>query len=171
MSAAGRLWDSPPPQPHEYHHHYQHPLPILRMKLHWPLAPPPPPEGAGSTPHSPPPAAPGHGPQEQPTLDVLVQPLQLHYHPLCLQQLGSLLPAVVAGTYHEHLMAAVNGLSSEARAAEKAAYLQYLGPAIDVLVKVRSAVGRAGAHGQGKGDLCLWEAASGWQLSPWLLFM
>ena len=48
------------------------------------------------------------------------------------------LPSVVPGNFHEALMAAVNGLSSEARAAEKAAYLQYLGPAIDILVKVRS---------------------------------
>lgn len=96
--------------------------------MHWPL---PDPAGDGEQPQR-------AQQQQQPTLDVLVQPLRLHYRPVCLQLLLGVLPAALPGTFPEALWAAVNGLSPEARAAEKAAYLQLLGPAIDILVKVRS---------------------------------
>ncbi len=139
MTLAGRLEAHPPPHHHHHHHHQQHPLPILRMKLHWPMeGGPPPPAMPGSPPqHQAQRAQQGQQAQQEPTLDVLVQPLALHYRPRCLLQLQRVLPAVLTGRFHEALLAAVNGLSSEARATEKAAYLHYLGPPMDVLVKVR----------------------------------
>ena len=114
---------------------------MLRMKLHLPLEvprpPSPTPQGSprpSFQQQSPPPAQKAPPP---PTLDLLVQPLQLHYRPACLLQLQQVPPAMVRGGFHEHLLAAVNGLSAEARAAEKASILQALGAPLDVLVKAR----------------------------------
>ena len=83
-----------------------------------------------------------HG--SQPTLDVLVQALQLRYQPRCVAALLGFVPPVIEGSFASSVLSAVNALSPAARAAIKADHVHQLGPPLDMLVKVSAAWPAAG---------------------------